>query len=117
MSKKLLNKLIDYSYKKNILNVKNVNNIVKLLSRKGLKHYIEALKKKERKLTVFIDVPMNNLIFKDKFRKIFPNKKVVWSINPSLMLGTRIIDDDMLFEMNLKNTLDTIKASIEQNYD
>lgn len=116
MSKKLLKKLIDYSYKKNILIAKNVDNVVKLFKRSDLKHYIEALKIHERKLTVFIDVPID-LKIKDKFRKIFPNKKIAWNIDTTLMLGTRILDDDMLFEMNLKNSLDTIKASIEQNYD
>lgn len=117
MSKKLLKKLIDCSYKKNILIAKNVDNIVKLLKRVDLKHYIEALKKQERKLTVFIDVPIDDLKIKDKFRKIFPNKKIAWNIDTTLMLGTRIIDNDMLFELNLKNTLEKIKASIQENYD
>ncbi|MEK7517537.1 MAG: hypothetical protein AAB583_03225 [Patescibacteria group bacterium] len=117
MSKKFLKQLIKYSYKKNILNYENVSSVAKLLKRIDLKHYIEALKKQERKLSVFIDVPINDVNIKDKFRKIFPNKKVVWNIEPSLMLGTRIIDDDMLFEMNLKNTLDKIKDSIDKDYD
>lgn len=117
MPKKLINRLVSLSYKKNIVDAKNVDRIVKFLSIKDLKHYIEALKKQEKKLAVFIDVPMNGLVFKKEFSRIFPNKKITWKIVPSLMLGTRIIENDMLFEMNLKNTLDKIKSSIEQNYD
>lgn len=117
MSKKFLKQLIDYSYKKNIVNDKNVSDVVKVLNRIDLKHYIDALKKQERKLTVFIDVPISDIDIKDEFRKIFPNKKISWNIKPTLMLGTRITNDDMLFEMNLKNTLDKIKESIDENYD
>lgn len=117
MSKKLVKKLIDYSYKDNKLNSENVESVVQLLGRRHLNLYIKALKRRERKLSVFIDVPLNNINVKDKFKEIFPNKKIVWSIKPSLMLGIRIINDDMLFEMNLKNTLDKILSYMRENYD
>ncbi len=117
MSKKLVKKLVDYSYKDNKLSVENVESVAQLLDRSGLNLYIKALKGRERKLSVIIDVPINNISVKGKFKEIFPNKKIVWNIDPSLMLGARIIDDDMLFEMNLKNTLDKILSYMEQNYD
>lgn len=117
MSKKLVKKLVDYSYKDNKLSAENVESVAKLLDRCDLNLYIKALKRQERKLSVFIDVPINNISVKGKFKEIFPNKKIVWNIDPLLMLGARITNDDMLFEMNLKNTLDKILLSIEQDYD
>jgi len=117
MTIKLLKQLINYSYNNNLLNPKNVNRIAGLLNRSDLKQYIRAIKIQERKLSVFIDVPINNVSVKGKFKEIFPNKKIVWNIDPLLMLGAKITNDDMLFEMNLKNTLDKILLSIEQDYD
>lgn len=117
MSKKLVKKLIDYSYENNKLNSKNVESVARLLGRRDLNLYIKALKRRERKLSVFIDVPINNLSVKGKFKEIFPNKKITWDVDPSLMLGLRIINDDMLFEMNLKNTLDKIQSYMRENYD
>ena len=117
MSKNHVKKLIDYSYKDNKLSVENVESVAKLLDRSGLNLYIKALKRRERKLSVFIDVPINNINVKGKFNDIFPNKKIVWNIDPSLILGARITADDMLFEMNLKNTLDKILSYTRENYD
>ena len=117
MSKKLVKKLVDYSYKDNKLNSKNVESVAQLLGRCDLNLYIKALKRQERKLSVFIDVPINNVSVKGKFKGIFPNKKIIWNIESSLMLGVRVIDDDMLFEMNLKNTLDKILSYMRENYD
>jgi len=96
---------------------KIVNNIARHLNRKDLKQYIRGLKIQERKLSVFIDVPTRSSDIKYKFGKIFPDKKIVYGVDNSLMLGLRIIDDDMLFEINLKNTLDKILSYLEQNYD
>ena len=117
MTIKLLKQLINYSYKNNMLNPKNVNSIAGQLKRYDLKQYIRAIKIQERKLTVFIDVPINHVGIKDKFNGIFPDKKIVWRKNPTLMLGTSIIADDMLLEINLKNTLDKMLLFIEEDYD
>lgn len=120
MDKKLLKQLIDYSYINSRLYVEKVNRIVKLLKnrRYDLKLYVKGLKLQERKLSVFIDVPMANLgSYKNKFEKIFPNKKIIFNVDQTLMLGVRITDNDNVFEMNLKKTIGNIMSSIEQNYD
>ena len=117
MTKKLLSQLVAFSYEKNTLNSKNVNKIVSYLNRSDLKQYIKGLKMHEKKINVFIDVPTNDINDKDKFSKIFPNKKIVFGIDNSLMLGARILDNDMLYEINLKNTLNNIILHIEKDYD
>lgn len=117
MTKKLLKQLINYSYKNNTLIPKNVNTITGLLKRKDLKLYIREIKIQERKFSVFIDVPTNHVGIKDKFNGIFPDKKIFYRIDPTLMLGVRVVADDMLYEMNLKNTLDKILEFVEEDYD
>ena len=100
-----------------MLNPKNVNSIAGLLKRKDLKQYIRAIKIQEKKLRVFIDMPINNVGIKDKFNRIFPDKKISYRNDPTLMLGARITADDMLLEINLKNTLDKMLLFIEEDYD
>ena len=117
MTKKLLSQLIAFSYEKNTLNSKNVNKIVSYLNRSDLKQYIKGLKMHEKQISVFIDLSANNDEIKDKFAKIFPNKKIVLGVDPSLMLGVRILDNDKLYEMNLKSNLNRILSYIEEDYD
>jgi hypothetical protein len=117
MTIKLLKQLISYSYNNNLLNPKNVNRIAGLLDRSDLKLYIRAIKIQERKLSVFIDTPANNMDNKDKFNDIFPNKNISYRIDPTLMLGARITADDMILDINLNNTLDNIVKFVEEDYD
>lgn len=120
MEKKLLKQLISYSYIDNRLNVENVNKIVKLLkNRRDLfKRFVKGLKKREKSLTVFIDMPMVNFVeYKRTFEKIFSNKKIVWNVDPSLILGVRITEGDNVLEMSFRNTLRSIVSKIEEDYD
>ena len=43
-------------------------------------------------------------------------KKIIAIKNQSLLLGTKVVYNDDVFEMNLKNSLDGIVENIE-NYD
>lgn len=117
MTIKLLKQLIKYSYNNNMLNPKNVNRIANLLNRSDLKLYIRAIKIQERKLSVFIDTPMNNMKLKEKFKDTFPHKNIYFRNDPSLMLGARITADDMILDINLNNTLESIIKFVEEDYD
>jgi len=118
MVKKILNQLINYSYVDNKLNRDNVRRVAKVLRRRDLKQYIHGLKKQEGRLNVFIDVPMSNFEpYKDRFKKMFQNKKIIWNIDPSLWLGIRIMNDDKVLEMSLRNTLSNLILYLEENYD
>lgn len=120
MDKKLLKQLVDYSYVGEKLNVERVGKVTKLLKnkREDFKMYIRGIKKRERYLHVFIDLAKNNFEqFKNAFKKIFPNKKIAWNIDPSLLLGVRITEGDNVLEMSLKRSLLQIVSKIEQSYD
>ena len=116
MNKKSIDKLILRSYKNNYLNEKTVKKIASLLSKQDLKKYINGLKLEEMKKTVIISSP-NDISDRKKFEKLFPDKKIVFNKDTALMLGIRIVDNDIVHEFTLKNSLDKILNHVEQNYD
>lgn len=116
MNKKKMDKLILASYSGSFLNKKNINKISTLLSKLDLKQYINALKLAEKKKSLIVSAPLNNQDL-TKFEKLFPQKKILFRKDPSLMLGVKIIDNDIVYEFTLKNSLDKMLSYIEQNYD
>ena len=52
----------------------------------------------------------------ETIKNTFPDKKIVNIKNPSLLVGTKVVYNDDVFEMSLKNSLDSIIENIE-NYD
>lgn len=116
MNSKKIDKLILASYKNTYLDEKKVNQIASLISKSDLKKYINGLKLNEKKKSLIISTPDNNQDFK-KFQKLFPHKKIVFKKDPSLMLGMEIVDNDIVYEFTLKNSLEKILGYIEQNYD
>ena len=75
------------------------------------------LKNTEKMRNIYVESPFG--IEKDTMKdlkQMFPDKKIISEINPSLIAGTKITYNDDVFQMNLKNSLDTIINNIE-NYD
>ena len=116
MNSKKIDKLVAHSYKNNFLDQKKVNKIAALIGKSDLKKYINALKLAEKRKNLIISSPINNLDL-SKFEKLFPNKRIILKMDPALMLGVKIVDDDIIYEFTLNNSLDKILNYIEQNYD
>lgn len=116
MNSKMMNKLIAASYKGSFLDQKKVNKVSTLISRSDLKKYINGLKLMESKKNLIISYPIENQDLK-KIQKLFSHKKIILQKDPSLILGVRIIDNDLIYDFTLKNSLDKILTYIEQNYD
>ncbi|OGH24875.1 MAG: hypothetical protein A3B47_02060 [Candidatus Levybacteria bacterium RIFCSPLOWO2_01_FULL_39_24] len=116
MNSKNIKNLILASYRNSNLDQKKVNKIASLISRSDLKKYINGLKLAEKKKNLTISAPISSQSLK-KFENLFPHKKIVLKKDPSLMLGVQIIDNDIVYEFTLKNSLDKIVNYIEQNYD
>jgi len=116
MDKKILDKLIQASYNGNCLDQKKVNKIASLISKPDLKKYINGLKLVEKKKNLIISSPINDQDLR-KFENLFPKKKIILKKDSSLMLGVRVVDNDIAYEFTLKNSLDKILNYIEQNYD
>lgn len=116
MNKKIIDKLVLGSYSNNFLDQEKVNKIAAFISKSDLKKYINRLKLMEKKKDIIVSAPLNNQDLK-KFEKLFPNKKIIFKKDPTLVLGVRIVDNDIVYEFTLKNSLDKIISYIEQNYD
>lgn len=116
MKKKIIDKLVSASYSNNFLDQGKVNKISALINKSDLKKYINGLKMVERKKNLILSSPFDNPDLA-KFKKLFPNKQIIFTKDPTLMLGVKIVDNDIIYEFTLKNCLDKIIAHIEQNYD
>ncbi|MFH1833102.1 MAG: hypothetical protein ABH816_02945 [Candidatus Levyibacteriota bacterium] len=118
MTKKHIKKLILESYTKNNLDQKKVERIAERLTRKELKHYIKALKNLELQRSVIVSSPRplkgENI---KNLKNMFGSKKIIYNLDPNLILGMRIQDNDILYEMDLKNTLDDLAKYIGETND
>ncbi len=115
---KVIANLVTASYTNNNLDFERVQKIAGFLNRKLLKAYITALKRYEKKITVYVDLPQDaEMSEKKEIQALFPKKKILYNTNPALLAGIRITDNDILYELSMKDSLDKILAAIEQNYD
>ncbi len=120
MIKKQVEKLALLSYVGNNLDNKKAEKITSSMSRSDLKMYIEALKNWERKQRIEILIPdegyKKNLKL-NMIKKIFPKKEIRYSVDSSLITGIRIVSQDLVYDFNLKNTLEDIVEHIRKQYD
>jgi F0F1-type ATP synthase delta subunit len=121
MTKKIIKKIALASYTKNQLDSKKVKRIVSFLTRNNLKQYIKELKSLENQKTISIITPYSNkktqTDIKNKFAKFYTDKKIVMNTDPSLILGVKIINNDLIYNLNLKDTLDNLNLHIKEQYD
>lgn len=116
MKKNIIRKLAEQSYTKNSLDHDKIAKIANRLKRQDLRVYIKDLKTLESKKTVTVTLPSEEGIreIKDHFTKIYPFKKLVFSIDPSLLSGVKVIDYDNEYELSLKGFLE---GAIKQTND
>ncbi len=123
MTDKKIKVLAKESFFKNSLNQKKVKLIVKSLKRSELKEYIKALKLIEAKNTVFLTLSQRTKaeITEDILKNLksqFPSKKIELVFDPTLIAGIKIVSDDLIYDFNVKNTLEEILSHIkEEDYD
>jgi len=116
-------KLALQSFDNNILNQKKVNLIEGKLKSSDMKKYIKALKLIERKNTIYLVLPnekiKNGVDYAiESLKKMYPGKKIEYLYDKSLMAGIKIINDDLIYEYNIGNTINNIFLHLNQkNYD
>ena len=115
MTKKQIKSLVTASYKNGQLNEKFITGILLHLSRSDLKSYIKELKRFEEKssITIVTASPLSEKYLK-KMSTLYPSKKIYVEVNPSLILGVRIIDADMVYSENLEDTLNTMVTYVSE---
>ncbi len=110
MNKKQISQLVQVSYTKDKLDDKRVSKIATLLSRADLKLYVRGLKLAEKSRTISLVLPDGRLYNKALLGKT--KKSVVVVEDTSLLLGAKIIDNDMIYDISLKNSLDEFIQSL-----
>ena len=116
MKKKQIARLVKASYSSNnILDEKNTLKIASLLSKKDLRVYIKQIKNSEQKKTVKITLPVSyrNTIDK-KFSLVFKNKMIQYDFDKSLLLGAKITDNDVVYDISLKGILENIASFVAE---
>ncbi len=121
MTKKQIKKIAQASYTKNKLDSKKINKITGFLTRNDLKQYIKELKLLEGQKTITVLTPIadkrNQDDIKKQFARVFTDKKVIIDSDPSLIVGIKVINNDLIYDLNLKNTLDNLNMHINEQYD
>lgn len=118
MTKKQIKKLALQSYTKGELSEEKTVNITKLLKRADLKKYIRELKTIEQKTSVEVTLPFApSDAERGKIKSLFPDKKITYISDPTLVAGFKIVDDDTITDINIKNTLEEIISHITDDYD
>lgn len=114
MNNKQIEKLAQISYSNNELDGDRVARIMQHLSRGELREYLRQLRRIEAKLTVYIDSNADlDAQSKKKFEALYPKKKVVFRVDPSLLFGVRITEGDMIYNLNMKSSLENIKMYLK----
>lgn len=104
MTKKTISQLVEASYTQGVLDEKKVEKIVSHLSRAELKIYIRGLKLVEKSKTISLVLPDKNLYNKTLLQGV--KKQINVFEDKSLLLGAKIIDNDMVYDLSLKSSLD-----------
>lgn len=118
MNNKQLKKLVLESFDKGLLDSEKVEKIAEFLRRNELKEYIKQLKRVESENTVVISLPyLPTEIERKQHGEMFAKKKIIYDIDPTLIVGTKIQENDLITEYNLKNTLENLYNHLEENYD
>lgn len=118
MTKKQLDSLVLQSYIKDSLDAKKVSSIASLLTRFQLKEYIRGLKSFENQKTV--NAILSHLPTKEQqnmISRLFPGKTIKYEVDKNLLIGIKIINNDQVFDLNLKDTLDNLLSFVSSSYD
>lgn len=108
MKRKIIKKLAENSFTKENVDEKKVKKFENYFSRADLKVYIKDLKSirsdKIVKVTVANEDGIKEL---DKyFKRIYPNKKIVVSIDEDLINGVRVEEQNNEYEFSIKSFME-----------
>ncbi len=118
MTKKQIKRLAQESYTSNTPDEAKIATFASHMNRKTVKKYLNQLKAIEKSHNVLIALP--NLksynIDKKTLENLFKNKKIIIQEDPSLIVGMRITDNDMVFEQSLTSSLERIVSQVKEQY-
>lgn len=118
LHKKISQDLISACCDNDCLSLEKVQQYTKNMNRSRLKQCICEFKNFVQNTSVFIDSSKElSIKNKDILSKFFKNKKIVYRIDPNLILGLKITDKDMVYSFDLSSRLQNLREDVAQNYD
>jgi len=115
MTKKLLDEIVEISFKENALDEKMIMDIASKLKRRELKAYVRRLRNELSKRSVMIISPRSfSENAKNLFHQTFSDKIVTFETDPSYLLGVKIINGDMVYDQTLKGEFDHITQRMRE---
>ncbi|MGH7204478.1 MAG: hypothetical protein ACREHC_08635 [Candidatus Levyibacteriota bacterium] len=116
MYRKNLEQLVLESYKDGKLDKETVEYIADRLTRNKLKQYIHLLKDEERKKIIFVTTPKPlTADDKKKITNLFPKKTIVQNIDPKMISGIKLVENDEEYEFDLNQTFHDIIRFVSNN--
>lgn len=114
MNRSQIKKLALSSYKNDKLDLKRIDEIVDILKKSELKQFIKDLKTIEKKKSIIVVLPNeeNKSFYEKELKKVYGDRKITYQYDPELVLGIKIIDNDLIYEYNLKDTIDQITGCL-----
>lgn len=107
--------LVLKSYNNNQLDQATVELIANKLTRRELKQYIRLLKQQEVKKQVFVTVPKTlSSEERDMIQKLFVGKKILFKVDPGMISGIRIVDNDVEYEVSLDKIFSSLLAHMSK---
>lgn len=119
MNKAQIKIIAQKSFGRNQLDSKKVKLFTSKMKRRELRNYIRAVKSIDSKNKVTVIVPSIESFKKSDMSplsKIYTGKKIIYEEDPSIIVGLRLIDNDLIYDFNLKNSFDNMIEKIEE-YD
>ena len=113
--KNIIQGLVVKSYKQDQLDPAIVDLVANKLNRRELKQYIRLLRKQENKKQVIVTVPKSlTSEERDMIQKLFTGKKLYYTVDPSMISGIRIIDNDVEYEVSLDQIFQNLLAHMSK---
>ena len=107
--------LVVKSYKQDQLDESIVDLVANKLTRRQLKEYIKLLKQQASKKQVIVTVPKSlNSEERDMLQKLFNGKKIMYTVDPSMISGIRIVDNDVEYEISLDQIFQNLIAHVSK---
>jgi len=116
MTKRQLDELLQISYKNGDFDEVTVKQIADRMNRTMLKMYITGLKKIENKKIIYVTTPKPlTSIDREKISELFPKKKIIEQIDPAMLGGIKIIENDEAYDIDLNRIFHDIIRFVSNN--
>lgn len=111
-----LKQLVTYSYTNGQLDQATVETIADHLDRKTLKEFLKLLKQEEAKNDVLLisAKPLSDEE-KGKLAKLFEAKNLLYTVDPKMISGVKVIENNQEYEINLNRTFHDIMVFLTSN--